>query len=558
MGKDSDFAVNRRVFTALMAAAAATPFMPGLADAQDQPAPEQVDRTIRVAVGDFSSDSLDPSIEKSRAVTLNQLVQMYDTLLEIGPNSELIGGVAETWSVDESGLVWTFNLRKGIQFHDDWGELTAADVAFSFNRFMNEKTLSSGGSVLRTIIDHVEEVDPYTVKVYVKQASMNLPYVLSPHQQEPGIVLCKRYLVEKAGDDFAAQSKLLEEKPIGSGPFKFVSRELGNSYTFEAVPKHWRNTPSFKGLEIILVPEPATQLAMLQTGDIDIISIIGDQVKEVKSAGLEVHTVPGALNIWYNVVGHYRPPAQGKPTTDVRVRRALSLAINRQQILDTVIAGYGSLPVTPLNTITVTADINKDDYREWAAELARYDPEEARKLLAEAGYPEGFSDIQLFNYTRPGTPFLPQLAEIIAAQWAEIGVQVTLVPIDYGAWIKHASRADINDDFNAGDIATHSSGARFDALGPIINMWLHKNGAQQLLNDPQLDADIARAITIVDDEERRALVRDINNRVNETWLAPPLFDIDALFAVNPQAVTGLTGFPGSPYLGRVFETLKVA
>lgn len=547
---------------ALLATACGTEESPGSDDspgdtATGTPGDEaQSDVTVRVAVPDFANETLDPALE-GRSQVLDHLLQAYDTILEIGPDGELAPGIAESWNLDEEGRVWTFQLREGIQFHDDWGELTAEDVAFSLNRFMHEEAAGTVGPVLRELVERVEVVDDYTLEIHTVDVTTHLPYLLSPHESEAGIVFSSRYMLEEGGDDFAAQSQLLAEQgPVGSGPFRFVSHVPGDSYTYEAVEQHWRETPEFKTLEILLVPEPSTQLSMLRSGEVDLISIVGDQIDRVEEAGLEIRTVPEAMEVSVLILGLWRDAATDEPTSDVRVRRALSLAIDRQELLDTMFAGRGSLKTTPYNTLPATQDINEEAYSDWAEELNRYDPEEARSLLEEAGYADGFSgmDMQLVTLYN----FVPDVGEYVASVWSqELGVDFSLETLDYGTFRPHFVRADPSDDFNAGEPASYASGYRFSAAGSLANFWRYENGTVQLINNPELDEIVNRITTIRDDEERVQAVQEAYELVNEEWVALPLVSLDWLYAVDPNVIGELGGIAGWPNLGRVFERMEI-
>lgn len=513
--------------------------------------------TLRVAVADFGSESLDPAME-GRSTTLNQTLQMWDTLLEIGPDGGLAPGVAEDWEVSDDGLTWTFYLREGIEFHDGWGELTAEDVKFSIERFMNEKAVASAASLWRDAVDTITVVDPYTVEIKTKAVSVTLPYFASPHQSEGGIIFSSRYLLEEAGEDFDAQTALLNEHPIGSGPFEFVSHTLGDSMVFAAVEDHWRATPRISELEIILVPEPATQLAMLQSGEADVITISGDQISQVEEAGMEVRSIERALSVGVLFPGTYRPPAGGLPTADPTVRRALSYAIDREAILESVLQGQGTLPTTPYVTLPSTLDIDESAYSDWAQETATFDPDLARELLADAGYADGFSGVPMHLFARPGTAFLPDLGEIIAAQWAEVGAEFELVATDYDQYRDHLSRAPIDDAYNAAAPAPFSSGPRFDGVVALDSYWLFEEGNVQLLQDPELDALIQQARSETDDELRRDLVTQAFTIANDSWVVLSLFDMNALFAVNPDVVGEWQVYPGYAVLGRTYETIQAA
>jgi len=511
--------------------------------------------TVTYAVADFDNDSLDPAMESNTGMRAAKYL-MWDSLLEIGSEGELIPGIAQSWSMAEDGRSWIFQLRQGVEFHN--GEaLTADDVKFSLDRLRHEDAAAVNYAALaREQIAGVDVIDDYTVRVNTNGVQTTLPYLVSSHQSTIGIVLPKDYLLEAGGDTFEGQRKVLEEAPIGSGPFRFVNRTAGDSMTFEATDKHWRHTPEIQRVEVLRVTEEVTQVSMLQSGEVDIINVSPDQAATLKSAGFEIRTVPDATEIGIFFPGTWRDGAQAEPVGDVDVRRALSLAIDRNAIIDSVLAGYARLKTTPWNTIPVTADVNEQDWAHWGQQANEYNPERARQLLTEAGYPDGFGGIQMFAFARPGITGLPQIAEIVAAQWAEIGVQAQIVPTDYNSYAPHWLQADVADTYNLGDSNPFGTAPRFDPIGAFAAYVTYDGGGVQLTRDPELDALVQHAAGTTDDEQRRSLIRQAFSRFLDEWVVLEIAIADSVYAVNPDEVGEWRTIPSYPFLGRMFETIK--
>ena len=512
------------------------------------------DGILTFAVADFENDSLDPTMETTTAIRSTKYL-MWDALLEIGPNGEIAPGIAESWEMSDDGLSWTFKIRDGVTFHN--GEpLTADDVKFSLDRNRNDTAVGGSASLANEQIDSVEVIDDYTVEVHTKGPQPSLPYVLSPHESVAGIIEPKDYLLNEGGESFEEQRQLLERAPIGSGPFRFVERTPGDSMVFERVDNHWRQTPSVERVEVLRVTEEATQISMLQAGEVDVISISPDQAEPLEAAGLELRTVPQSNEIGLIFPAIWRDAAQGKPTANAKVRQALSLAIDRQAIVDSVLAGKASVKTTPFNTLPATSDIDEAAFTQWAAENNAYDPERARALLAEAGYPKGFDGIQFFTFPRPGTPALPQIAEIVAAQWAEVGVNVQLVPTDYSSYRPHFVNVDPQDTYNAGDANLWGTAPRFGVFGAFTSYVQYENGSAQPVRDPELDAMIARASSTMDDNERMSLVTQAYKRFLDQWVVIPIAVADTIYGVNPDTVGAWKTTAGYPFLNRTWETIQ--
>jgi peptide/nickel transport system substrate-binding protein len=509
---------------------------------------------VRVAVSDFENDALDPSMETNSGMRFAKYM-MWDSLLEIGPSGEIAPGIAESWNLSQDGLTWNFDLRNGVTFHNG-EELAADDVKFSIDRMMSTDAATGDSSLAREQIKSVDVVDADTVAIHTIGIQSSLPYLLSPHQSVVGIVMPKDYLLNEGGPGFEQQRELMERAPIGSGPFRFVSRSAGDSMVFEALDNHWRRTPALKRVEVLRVSEEATQVSMLQSGEVDVITVAPDQAETLEAAGMEIRTVEDSGEIGVFFPGSWRDAALADPAGSPEVRRALSLGINRQEIIDSVLAGYADLKTTPFNTSPATEDIDEAYWADWAAQASEFDPQKARDLLAEAGYPEGV-ELQLFSYARPGVPGLGQIAEIVAAQWAQIGVTANIIPTDYNSYRPHFVNIDPADTYNAGDANVHGAATRFDVIGAFAAYVREKGGAVQSVKDPELEKLVDQAAATLDDTERQALVQQAYQRFLDSWTILEIASTDAVFAVNPETVGPWSTITAYPFLGRTFETIEI-
>ncbi len=249
---------------------------------------------------------------------------------------------------------------------------------------MSPESIASGAAALRRAVDRIEVVDDHTVRVYTKGVIPHFAASLSRAVFMEGTVMPKKYF-EKVGE------KGFREKPIGSGPWKFVRNVPGDRIEYEAIDyPHWRGTPQFKRLTLLLVPEQSTRLAMVRTGEATIASIGPEAIKEARAGGLKIVTVPGTMQAVYQFWGLYKPEAKGSPLNDVRVREALSLAVDRQQIIDHVMAKQAQWPM-PFATFRYSIDLDVARWDDWSKTALRYDPARAKQLLAEAGHAGGFA-----------------------------------------------------------------------------------------------------------------------------------------------------------------------
>ena len=353
----------------------------------------------------------------SISASLGLVGPLWDWLTEIDASGKLSPGLALSWTAGADGKSWTFKLRPGVKFHDG-SEMSAEDVQFTLMEgFRRPKAKASRVRQFRKGIKDVKVIDAHTVTVVTAKPWPTFPYDMSFQPGIEGIVLPKAYIKKVGWDGFA-------QKPVGTGPWKFVKHEVGNFIEFEAVKDHWRKSPNFDRLRTVLVKEAATRVAMLKTGQVDVARISLDEVQDVTKAGLKIAEDPQPTSVRIHLYATYYDKAG--PVKDVRVRQALNLAVNRQEIVDTLLHGKGKpAAVFPSSPISIGYPADLKPYP--------YDPAKARKLLAEAGYPNGFS-IKLFALPTGGFTQFLQLAEIVAGYWEAIGVKTSIIPTDIGAF----------------------------------------------------------------------------------------------------------------------------
>ncbi|MBM2825935.1 MAG: hypothetical protein HW402_1599 [Dehalococcoidales bacterium] len=326
-------------------------------------------------------------------------------------------GYLEKWEMSADALSWTLYVRKGIKFHNG-DDLTAKDVKFSLERFMQS---GSSQPFLRRATKSIEIVDDYTVRVYTNDVQIFYDTILS-HQEGGGHgqVMPKDYFERVGAEGF-------QRRPVGSGPFKFVRRIPGDMVEYEALDKHWRTTPEFKKLTLVLMPEETTRVASLKTGEIDFSDIGLEAAVNLEQAGFRI-VFEEERGPTIHLLGAFEDAAG--PIGDIRVRQALSLAINRDEMRKTFFMGKAGPPAPP--GIGELSDVNVPWWKEYAAKVYRYDPEEAQRLLKEAGYSQGFN-IKINAASVAGAPYLPKMAEVVQGYWLKVGVKAEVVPGDYGS-----------------------------------------------------------------------------------------------------------------------------
>jgi peptide/nickel transport system substrate-binding protein len=361
----------------------------------------------------LSADYLDPATCSNSKSAFLVLYLFHDTLVKAMPGGYYTPSLAESWSVSTDARVYEFRLRKGVKFHNG-DPLTAEDVVFSFQRYK-----SAHAKFIHDRIEKMEAVNPYLFRLRFKEAFPDFFEYLLPGSTTLGWIVPKKYL-EKVGEAG------FKKHPIGCGPYKFVEFETGVKVVGEAYEDYWRKVPSVKRLEFLIIPEPATRLAMVRRGEVDIATLLqGVFYESVKKDPQLRLLTPLSSTIWIVQMTNQWDPKS--PWSDVRVRRAASLAIDRQTLADVHMPGC-----VPVGTIG-----SDDDPSVLNIPVDPYDPEKAKKLLAEAGYPSGFQGGPFYPYEGGYWPY----GEQVANYWKAIGITVDSRLLDRPALLaQHRSK----------------------------------------------------------------------------------------------------------------------
>src|SRR5262245_58731096 len=372
----------RRTGAAALAVAAAPLVAPPRAAAQ-------ADRLV-VALGQWGTET--PLPWRNTQAEKPLWDQVYDPLIQRDTKTfQNRPGLATEWKPSAEMKTWTFKLRSGVMFHENYGEMTSEDVKYTVEQSFKPDSIGGSAYFFRQNLDRIETPDKYTVVMHFKSRQWIVPSLFSQYVGYQNVV-SKKYL-EAVGEQKAAQH------PIGTGPYRHVEGKQGDYHRFEAVPAHWRKTAAFKELVIRRIPEPTTRLSGLRAGEIDIGQVFGDHLEQAKKAGLRIHAVPNSACTWVILSGQttsdredFCPacPWAGDPNDKKslenarKVRLAMNLAVDKKAIVTGLWKGMGA--ETPFSYYYYP--FHRGYSADW--KIPPHDPERAKKLLAEAGHGSGF------------------------------------------------------------------------------------------------------------------------------------------------------------------------
>jgi peptide/nickel transport system substrate-binding protein len=389
---------------------------------EEEPAEEaeQVERdTLSIAMG-AEPESLDPvRMTSAPAATVGEHV--VERLIYMEEDGSLTPMLAESWESNDDGTVWTFNIRQGVEFHD--GEpLNAEAVATNLQRFVNPDV----GAAYAFLLGTVEEIE--AVGEYELQLSLSQPFApILSHLSHSFIGI-----VSPAQLEGLAPEDTIEE-PIGTGPYEMVEWSRGESITVEVNEDYWGDTPSIPTVVFEFIPESSAQIVALETGEVDAMMRVPPQeVERLEDAeGIEVVRESSVRTIY---IGFNNLE---EPFTDVRVRRALNYAVNKEEIVNGLFEGFtvADAPIVP----AVFGHESVGPYE--------YDPERARELLAEAGYPDGFE--MTIHHPTGRYPLDATVAEVIQDQLSEVGIDASLETREWSSYLDFTAQPPDQAEYDA-------------------------------------------------------------------------------------------------------------
>ncbi len=470
---------------------------------------------LRIALSSEPS-SMDPHFH-NLAANNNISAHVFETLTRFDADGRLLPGLADSWRLID-GTTWEITLRKGVKFHDG-SELTAEDVAWSLDR--PATIIKSPGSftLYTRQIAGKEIVDPYTIRL--KTAA---PYPLMLNDLSTIFIVSKKATQGVASDDFA-QGKGM----VGTGPFRFVSFRRGEAVEFTRNNAYSGDKPAWGRAAMRFIPSDPSRLAALLAGDVDAIDNIppADIAKIKANRNLEMFSKVSNRVIYFTldqerevspfVTDKAGRPLERNPFKDLRVRRAFSKAINRQTIADRVMEGLG-LPAANLVPSPMFG------YNP-ALKVEPYDPEGARRLLIDAGYPDGFA----LTIHGPNNRYVndAQILQAVAQMLSRIGITVKTEAMPLAIYFPRGN----NHEFTMALVGWGSQTSEVSSPLRSVLATINRDKGMGTVNwggysNAQMDALLEEALRTVDDRQREKLLQNaVEIAVNDVGLIPIHFQV---------------------------------
>jgi peptide/nickel transport system substrate-binding protein len=450
----------------------------------------------------FSADWFDPSMGSFPIPAYHPLYLFHDALLKPMPGGLFSPSLAESWTISEDSKTFEFKIRKGVKFHNG-DVLTADDVVFTIKRYKG-----ANAKQIQSRIEKIEAVNPNLVRIRFSESFPDFLEYMLPGATTIAWIVPKKY-IEKVGD------MEFKKHPVGAGPYKFVECVPGVKLVGEAFEGYWRKMPNVKQLEFYNIPEPATRLAMVKRGEADIATLMqGVYYEDLKKTPSLRLLAPLSPVNWMVYIGAQWDPKS--PWADPRVRKAASLAIDRQTLADIHMPGCGPVGTLAMSNDPMAAIFPPDPY----------DPAAAKKLLAEAGHPNGFNGGKFYPYEGGYWPY----GEQVATYWKAVGINVETVLLDKPALLAQRAAGKMKDAIFIDNPTAPSVGLRLSTLfsggsygnyPDIADLWnkYQKEPSQKV---------------------RKSLSEKIQTLVHERRMWLPLTDTNSPAAIGPRV-------KGNPY-----------
>ncbi len=465
---------------------------------------------------------LDPAETEAFNTPFMVMYAVHDALVKPLPAGLMTPSLAESWSLSKDQLVYTFTLRKNARFHNG-DPVTPQDVRFSFERYKG-----ASARLLHDKVREIQTVGANQVRFVLKEPWPDFMTFYGTTASGAGWIVPKKY-VEKVGDDGFKQA------PVGAGPYRVVLFKPGVELVLEAFDGYWRKPPSIKRIVMRSLPEETTRAAALKNGEVDLAYLlagpIAEEIRRTPGFSLKAPLLSGAF--WLELPDQWDPKS---PWADRRVRLAASHAIDRQAVNQAETLGYSRLTGSLVPRIFQFSV---------PFEPPAYDPPRARKLLAEAGYPNGF-DAGDFH---PFPPYV-SMGEAIATQLQAVGIRSRIRNMERAAYFSAWREKKLHGIIL---VITATMGNAATRLEPYAT----KDGIYAYGYLPQVEDLYVRQGRESDPKKREAQLHQIQTILHEHVMHVPIYELAFIWGVGPRVEESGAGLiPGFAY-SAPFEDLRL-
>ena len=441
----------------------------------------------------------DPSTAPPQITPFGVLYAIHDALVRPLPGQKMGPSLAESWKESPDGLTYEFKLRKGLTFHNG-DPLTSDDVKFSFERYNG-----AAAKELKSRVRAVETPDPLTVRFRLTEAWPDFMTFYGTTATAAGIVLPRKYTEQVGPDGF-------RNRPVGAGPYKFVSQRPGVDVTLEAFTGYWRHVPYVKKLTLKSVPDSTTRLTMLKSGQTDYALFLdgpeGEAVK--RDSRYQLVDTRHASIFWIEFPDQWDAKS---PWHDKRLRQVVNYALDRKATNEAACLGF----CPPAGVIVPRV-------MDFALQVPPhpYDPAKAKQLLAEAGYPQGIDAGEFV-----AIPGFPTVADAALNDLNAVGIRVRMRPMERAAFYAAWKDKQLHGLFmvavgNSGNAATR------------VESFMYSKGAYARGGYPDIDDLFIQQSRERDVKKREALLHKIQQLTIDRVMFAPIMDLRGLIGIGPR------------------------
>jgi peptide/nickel transport system substrate-binding protein len=456
---------------------------------------------------------LDPQEASALITPYAFMYAMHDSMIKSFDGKSLQPSLAESYKMADDFKSISFVIREGAKFQNG-DPVTSDDVEFSYKNYRGTQA-----QVFKDKLDRIEKKDARNITFYFKEPFVDFLVLYGTPATGIGWIVPKAYYEKVGADGF-------KQAPIGAGPYKLIRNTSNAEFELEAFKDYWRKSPETKTLIYKVITDDATRFAALQTGEIDLMNVVQGALLDAAKANKDIRLIQrSTVPFWIEMPGWEKPDS---PFHDVRVRKAVSLALNRQEITNAETGGFARIDGGNWGASDTPGALSGKEIKpEWyESNLAK-----AKQLMAEAGYPNGFEVPQL----TPLAPYYP-LGERVITQLAQIGIKTKLNKMERAAFTEALNKG---PDALPG-LILWASGLNGDMAARYRSFLMCKEGGYGSSSRtcmPDLDAKFkSQYETSTDAVQREKIIKEIQTEVNDRYVFPYVYNLGLTMATGPRVL----------------------